>query len=196
MKRVEEAFGGCGRGAQRSGAELLPLVYEDLLRLATRQLAKGWACGAFEPAELVHEAWLRLVGGHDRGWSHRGHFFAAAVETMRRLLVEHARRAGRRKRGGGSQWVDLERVQLPAPAPEEPLLALKEALGQLAVLDFAAAELVRLRFFVGLTQSAAAQQLGLSRSGADRAWFFARAWLLNQLRPVELHTESGPQVST
>ncbi len=195
MKQGEQVFSECGGGEQRPGAELLPLVYEDLLRLATRQMANGWASRAFEPAELVHEAWLRLAGGNDQGWNHQGHFFAAAAEAMRRILVEDARRAGQRKRGGGCKWIDVERVQLPAPVPEEALLALAEALGQLATLDFPAAELVRLRFLVGLTQSQAAQQLGLSRSGADRAWFFARAWLLHQLRPVNTRAHSVPRPS-
>lgn len=202
MRQAGEDIGGTKGGGPRTGGELLPLVYEDLLRLATRQLAEGWAGQPFEPAELVHEAWLRVAAGGDRRWNHRGHFFGAAAEAMRRILVEAARRAGRLKRGGGYHWVDVCRVQLPAPVPEEAFLALEEALGQLAAVNSLAVELIRLRFFVGLTHAEAARQLGLSRSSADRAWGAARVWLLEWLRlagppvrmPLEGPSQGPPQI--
>jgi RNA polymerase sigma factor (TIGR02999 family) len=170
------------RGEAHNSAELLPLVYDELRRLAVHKLAQERPGQTLQATSLVHEAWLRIEGAHDRQWDGRTHFFAAAAEAMRRILVENARRKQRLKHGGGCQRVEVDTVDLACPLPDADLLALDEALTQLAPVDFVAAQLVNLRFFTGLTQAEAAAQLGLSRSTADRTWVFARAWLFHRVR--------------
>ncbi len=169
-------------GEPRMGAELLPLVYEELRRVAARRLSQELPGQTLQATALVHEAWLRVAGGHDQPWNSPGHFFCAAAEAIRRILVENARRKRRLKRGGGSEKVPLDALQLASPLPDEELLALDEALTELAQSDPAAAELVKLRFFVGLTQAEACEQLGISRSTGDRTWAFARLWLFNRVK--------------
>jgi len=165
-----------------TSAELLPLVYAELRRLAAHKLYQELPGQTLQATALVHEAWLRIEGAHERQWDGRTHFFAAAAQAMRRILVENARRKQRLKHGGGCQRVAADAVELACPLPDDDLLALDEALTQLAELDSVAAELVNLRFFTGLTQAEAAAQLGLSRSTADRTWVFARAWLFHRVR--------------
>jgi RNA polymerase sigma factor (TIGR02999 family) len=162
--------------------ELLPLVYQELRRLAAHKMAQEAPGQTLQPTALVHEAWLRIAGSHDRQWHGKTHFFAAAAEAMRRILVENARRKQRIKHGGGCQRVEVDAGDLVCPLPDDELLALDEALTQLAKVDSTAAELVNLRFFTGLTQADAAAQLGVSRSAADRTWVFARAWLFGRVR--------------
>jgi len=162
--------------------ELLPLVYEELRKLAAHKMAQESPGQTLQATSLVHEAWLRIEGAHDRHWDGQTHFFAAAAEAMRRILVENARRKQRLKHGGGCQRVEVDTVDLVCPLPDDDLLALDEALTQLAKVDSAAAELVNLRFFTGLTQAEAAAQLDISRSTADRTWVFARAWLFRRVR--------------
>jgi len=174
------------RSQAHNSAELLPLVYQELRRLAAHKLAQERPGQTLQATSLVHEAWLRLEGTNDQKWNGEAHFFGAAAQAMRRILVENARRKQRRKHGGGYERVEMDTVNLACPLPDEDLLALDEALTQLAEVDPVAAELVNLRFFTGLTQAEAAAQLGLSRSTADRTWVFARAWLFRLIRlPVE-----------
>ncbi len=165
----------------KTGAELLPLVYDELRRLAAERLRHERPGQTLQATALVHEAYLRVAGQNDHRFSGRGHFFCAAAEAIRRILIERARRKKRAKRGGGAEHVPVEELQLAAPMPDEELLALDEALKELETVDSTAGELVKLRFFVGLTQAEAAEQLGISRSSADRAWAFARPWLFSRI---------------
>jgi RNA polymerase sigma factor (TIGR02999 family) len=161
---------------------LLPLVYVELRRLAARHLAKESSAQTLQPTALVHEAYLRLVGT-EQAWDSRGHFFAAAAEAMRRILIENARRKGRHKRGAGRSRVALDDVDVPAEGVNtDDVLAIDEALAQLAQEDAAKAALVKLRFYAGLSVSEAAHCLGISRATADRYWVYARAWLYERLR--------------
>jgi RNA polymerase sigma factor (TIGR02999 family) len=172
------------RGAGHTAADLLSLVYDELRRLASSKLAHERPGQTLQPTALVHEAWLRLMGSTQPNWDGRTHFFGAAAEAMRRILVENARRKHRLKHGGGCERIELDDLGLAAPMPDEDLLALDEALKQLGEVDAEAAQLVSLRFFVGLTQAQAAEEMGISRSTADRTWVFARAWLFDRMRSV------------
>ncbi len=162
----------------QSARELLPVVYEELRRLAAQRLAKEVPGQTLQATALVHEAYLRLVGDDpERPWDGRGHFFAAAAEAMRRILVDQARRRHRQKRGGGRARIDIDLAEPETPQIDADLLALDEALERLAVKDPVKAELVQLRVFAGLTVVQAAEVLGLSASTADRYWAYTRAWL-------------------
>ena len=166
--------------------QLLPLVYDELRRLAAQRLAQEKPGQTLQPTALVHEAYIRLVDSEKvQDWNSRGHFFAAAAEAMRRILVESARRKGRRKRGGDLRRVDLEQVEQVTGGMFFDLLALDEALKQLAEEDADKARLVDLRFFAGLSLEEAAACLGISRATASRAWAFARAWLYQRLGDQE-----------
>jgi RNA polymerase sigma factor (TIGR02999 family) len=176
-------------GELPAAQELLPLVYEELRRLAAAKMANEAAGHTLQPTALVHEAYLRLVGsGQAQQWDGRGHFFAAAAEAMRRILVESARRKKRLKHGGELRRVNVDDVELPSPLPDEELLALDEALNGLAMVDSRAALLVKLCFFVGLTQEQAGKDLGISLATAERVWSFARAWLFQEMQ----RTRDGP----
>jgi RNA polymerase sigma factor (TIGR02999 family) len=165
----------------RSTDRLLPLVYDELRRIAASQLAHERAGQTLQATALVHEAYLRL--GHESlSWENRRHFFAAAAEAMRRILVERARRVKAVRHGGGLQRVDVEIDDLPIETPPVDLLALDEALEQLEAEDPQKAELVKLRFFAGLGEQEAADVLGISRPTASRYWAYARAWLFDRLR--------------
>jgi RNA polymerase sigma factor (TIGR02999 family) len=166
------------QGEPKPARDLLPLVYDELRRLAAQRLAREAPGQTLQATALVHEAYLRLVGADpDRPWNGRGHFFGAAAQAMRRILVENARRRSRFKRGGDRARVDLDAAEPAAPQADSDLLALDEALEQLALKDPVKAELVGLRVFAGLTLAQAAEILGLSTSTADRYWAYARAWL-------------------
>jgi RNA polymerase sigma factor (TIGR02999 family) len=182
MSDVTRLLDAAAAGDPTAAAELLPLVYEELRRLAAARLAEEKPGQTLQPTALVHEAYLRLVGGDAaKNWNGRGHFFAAAAEAMRHVLVDNARRKLRAKRGGGRQRIELDDA-VPAPPEEaEQLLALDEALTRLAGQDSEAAGLVKLRYFAGLSVEEAADALGISRAGAYRHWAFARAWLLDEL---------------
>ena len=169
-------------GESEAAEALLPLVYEELRRLAQWQMSREAPGQTLQATALVHEAWLRLVGDGNEHWEGRRHFFAAAAEAMRRILVEAARRKKRLKHGGGLERMEVDAVDLPAPMPDDELLALDEALTQLAQINPEAAELVKLCFFVDLTQEQAAKELGVSVSTAERRWAYARAWLFRALR--------------
>lgn len=172
------------QGDARATEQLLPLVYDELRRLAAHKMANERPGHTLQPTALVHEAWLRLVGDRAFEFENRAHFFAAAGESMRRILVESARRKNRLKRGGLLERVDVDAVELPLPMPDDELLALDEALGRLSTVDSRAAEMVKLCFFVGLTQEQAAKELGVSISTAERLWGFARAWLFREMQKV------------
>ena len=163
--------------------ELLTVVYQELRRLAAHKMANEAPGHTLQPTALVHEAWLRLLSPEEQArFENRAHFFGAAAEAMRRILVESARRKKRLKHGGQLKQVELDAVDLPLPMPADELLALDEALNRLAVVDSRAAEVVKLCFFVGLTQEQAAKELGISLATAERLWSFARAWLFRQLQ--------------
>lgn len=162
--------------------ELLPLVYDELRRLAMAWLARERPGQTLQATALVHEAWLRLNTLTHPSWENRKHFFAAAATAMRRILVENARRKRRLRHGGHLQRVDVAEIELPSPLPDDELLALDEALSRLAASHPVAAQLVQLCFFAGLTQAEAAQHLGVSRATAERTWAFARAWLFREVR--------------
>lgn len=189
MSVVTQILAAMERTHSQAPEELLPLVYDELRHLAARKLSHEKPGQTLQATALVHEAWLRLVApaenGNEPKWAGRRHFFVAAAEAMRRILIENARRKARIRHGGGCDRVDQEVVEIAAPLPDEELLALDEALDQLTKLDAPVADLVKLRFFTGLTQQQAAELLGMSRSAADRAWVFARAWLFRQIRPEQ-----------
>jgi RNA polymerase sigma factor (TIGR02999 family) len=171
-------------GDPSAAEELLPLVYDELRRLAAQKLATEKPGQSLDPTGLVHEVYLRLFGSnsHASSLDTRGHFLAAAAQGMRRILIDRARRRNAQKRGGGLKREDLELAELSAPMPDDELLALHEALERLAELDPAKARLVELRYFVGLTGDEAARVLGISPATADRNWAYARAWLQTEVR--------------
>jgi RNA polymerase sigma factor (TIGR02999 family) len=179
VTQVLDAIAG---GDPQAASQLLPLVYDELRRLAAQQLAREAPGQTLDATGLVHEAYLRLVGPADeRRWKDRGHFFAAAAQAMRHLLVDNARRKRRDKHGGGRQRVELNESVPAPPAVGPDLLALDEALTRLAAEDPEAAAVVQLRYFGGLSTEEAAEALGTSRATAYRHWAFARAWLLHEL---------------
>ena len=181
-------FGGC-----HSSTELLPEVYHQLRQLAAARLSHEKPGQTLQATALVHEAWLRIAGLKHRQWHSRAEFFHAAAQAMRRILVENARRKQRREALEGGKRVPLEDAQLSSPLPDEDLLALDENLRELAKHHPPAAQLVDLRFFAGLTQAEAAEQLGLSRSSADRLWLLARSWLYARIRlPVVGRADPRP----
>jgi RNA polymerase sigma factor (TIGR02999 family) len=189
MSEVTRILSAIEDGDAHAAEQLLPLVYEELRKLAAQKLAQERPGQTLQATALVHEAYLRLVGAENaRPWSGRGHFFAACAEAMRRILVESARRKRSLKRGGGRPRQDLDDVPLAGPPVREDLLALDEALTKLAATDRPAADLVRLRYFAGLTLPQAAEALGMSPRTAGRLWAFARAWLR---REVEGAPETG-----
>ena len=173
------------QGDPRAAEELLPLVYEELRNLAAQKLAQEKPGQTLQATALVHEAYLRLVQSPQReqgqSWDSRGHFFAAAAEAMRRILIDNARRKRRPKHGGDRQRVDLNEAAVLTDTPSHDLLALDEALTKLAAEEPAKAELVKLRFFAGLTIPEAAQMLGISVATAERHWTYARVWLYSEL---------------
>jgi RNA polymerase sigma factor (TIGR02999 family) len=182
MNDVSRLLNAIGQGDPQAGRELLPLVYEELRRLAAQKLAQEPPGQTLQPTALVHEAYLRLVG-EDQGpaWNSRGHFFAAAAEAMRRILVENARRKRTHKRGGGFQRHSLDDVQPVTREPDEEVLAIDEALSRFAEKDPVKAELVKLRYFAGCSIHQAADLLGLSPATAKRYWAYARAWLHQEI---------------
>jgi RNA polymerase sigma factor (TIGR02999 family) len=184
MNEVTRILSAIEEGDPRASEQLLPLVYDELRKLAAQKLAQEKSGQTLQATALVHEAYVRLVDvDNAQRWNSRGHFFAAAAEAMRRILVNRARDKGRVKRGGGRQRVDLDNICDPATASDEDLLDLDDALEQLSQAHPECAELVKLRFFAGLSLADAAAALGLARRTADRQWAFARAWLFEALSP-------------
>lgn len=172
-------------GDAKAADQLLPLVYEELRRLAASRMAQEAAGHTLQPTALVHEAWLRLVGDAPPNFANRAHFFAAAAEAMRRILIDRARRKRAARHGGGQQRVELENVELPFPGDDDQLLALDAALDQLAVAHPSEAEVVKLRYFVGLTHEEVADALGISVRTAKHYWAHARAWLFHEITRAE-----------
>lgn len=168
-------------GDPKSASELLPLVYEELRKLAAQKMARENPGQTLQATALVHEAWLRLGGDDQPGWQNRAHFFAAAAEAMRRILIDNARRKNYQRHGGGAERVSLDGLDLAASMNNEQLLALSEALDRLAAHDAEKAQIVKLRFFVGLTNEEAAKVLGVSEPTVKRHWAYARAWLFREM---------------
>ena len=182
MSEVTRILSAIEQGDPSAAEQLLPLVYDELRGLAAKKLAQEKPGQTLQPTALVHEAYLRLVDvTQAQHFNSKGHFFAAAAEAMRRILVEESRKRGRLKRGGGRQRLDLDALRLSVPEAADELLALDEALAELALKHPEKAELVKLRFFAGLTIAEAAQALGGSTSTAERHWTYARAWLYRRI---------------
>jgi len=184
MNEFTQILAGIEAGDPHAAEQLLPLVYDELRKLATQKLAQEKPGQTLEATALVHEAYLRLIEAEQRGcsppWDNRRHFYAAAAEAMRRILVENARRKHSVRHGGGRQRLELDEA-LSLPEPRQDLLALDEALARLAEKQPLKAELVKLRFFAGLTMPEAARALGVSLATAERYWTFARSWLYAEL---------------
>jgi RNA polymerase sigma factor (TIGR02999 family) len=191
MDEVSRLLNATAQGDPHAAAELLPLVYDELRRLAAQRLAQEAPGQTLEATALVHEAYLRLVGDRRDAWDNRRHFFAAAAEAMRRILVERARRKRRVRHGGGKRRIDLEAACSLVQPPSDDLLALDEALSRLAALNATRADVVKLRFFAGLTMAEVAQALGLSLPTAERYWAFARTWLYAELTADETPPEEN-----
>jgi RNA polymerase sigma factor (TIGR02999 family) len=170
------------RGEPEAADHLLPLVYEELRKLAAAKMAQESPGQTLQATALVHEAWLRLAGEQKTAWAGRAQFFSAAAEAMRRILVEKARRKQRLRHGGASQRVDFTGLDVAIAEDDDAVLAVNEAMDRLAVLDSVSAELIKLRFFGGLSNVEAAQVLGLAERTAKRTWAYARAWLHNDLK--------------
>ena len=170
------------RGDPKAADELLPLVYEELRKLAAHKMANEAAGHTLQPTALVHEAWLRLVGKETPKFENRAHFFAAAAEAMRRILIENARRRRALRHGGAQRRVDFEQAELACAGNDDQMLAVNEALDKLAAHNKVQAELVKLHYFVGMTLEEAAEVLGMSARSADNYWAHARAWLFRELK--------------
>jgi RNA polymerase sigma factor (TIGR02999 family) len=178
------------KGDPNAAGELLPLVYDELRRLAAHRLAGEPNNHTLQPTALVHEAWLKLAGTDRPNWNGRQHFFAAAAEAMRRILVDRARRRLAAKRGAGEAFLAADDLDIPAPAPDDQLLAVNDAVEKFAALDARKAELVKLRYFVGLTFEEASEVLGIAVPTAKQWWAYSRAWLR-----VEITATTPPESS-
>ena len=170
------------QGNENAADELLPLVYEELRKLAAHKMAREAPGQTLQPTALVHEAWLRLTGDESRTWDNRGHFFAAAAEAMRRILIERARAKSRLRRGAGAEQVSLDHVTVAADDPTDTVLAINEALERLTARDPFKAEVVKMRYFIGLSQAEIARALGVSEPTVRRQWAIARAWLYAEMQ--------------
>lgn len=182
MSDVTHLLGAIDRGDRKAAEELLPLVYEELRRLAAAKMALEAPGHTLQPTALVHEAWLRLTGNENRRWNDRTHFFAVAAEAMRRILVDNARRKRAQRHGGGQLRVKMPEIACAVAANDDQVLAVNEALEKFTALDKQKAELVKLRYFVGMTIEEAAEVLGISAPTAKRYWAYARAFLYEEIR--------------
>jgi RNA polymerase sigma factor (TIGR02999 family) len=181
MSDVTRILSAIEKGDPVAADELLPLVYHELRKLAAHKMANEAPGQTLQPTALVHEAYLRLVGKEDKKWTGRAHFFAAAAEAMRRILIDNARRKRAQRHGGGQQRVDVEEVEIASDTEDDQLLAINEALDRLAAKDKVKAELIKLRYFVGMTIEEAARILDISEPTAKRYWTYARAWLYAEI---------------
>ncbi|HUA66090.1 MAG TPA: sigma-70 family RNA polymerase sigma factor [Alphaproteobacteria bacterium] len=181
MSELTHILEGIQKGDPKASDELLPLVYGELRKLAASKMANERPNQTLQPTALVHEAWLRLAGDENAQWDGRAHFFAAAAEAMRRILVDRARRKNAIRHGAGQQRVDLQDTDIAAPDDNDQILAVNEALEKLAAHDKPKAELVKLRYFAGMTLEEAAKILGISEPTAKRHWSFAKAWLHREI---------------
>lgn len=175
MLEAMSAGDGC------ASEQLLPLVYDELRRLAAARMAQESAGHTLQPTALVHEVWLRLVGGGNQSWQNRAHFFAAAAEAMRRILIERARRRSRLKRGSGQALLDIADLDVAAAMPDEKVLLVDEALEELKAEDAEKARIVMLKFFAGLTNEQVAEILNVNERTVRRQWNFAKAWLFDRI---------------
>ncbi|MGH7941355.1 MAG: sigma-70 family RNA polymerase sigma factor [Limisphaerales bacterium] len=182
MSDVTRILQSIESGDAKAAEELLPLVYGELRKLAAAKMANESSNQTLQPTALVHEAWLRLTGNENVKWNGRAHFFGAAAEAMRRILIDNARRKRALRHGGGQQRLDIEAVEIATREKEDELLAMNEALEKFAALDKPKAELVKLRYFVGLTIDESAEILSISVPTAKRWWAYARAWLFCQIQ--------------
>jgi RNA polymerase sigma factor (TIGR02999 family) len=188
MSTILSILNAIEQGEPNAAEELLPLVYTELRELAARKLARESPGNTLQPTALVHEAYIRVVkDDQGRGWDSRGHFFAAAAEAMRRILIEKARQRHSVRHGGGRQRLDLENLQLLDEATPEAVLALNEALERLTEAEAVVGQVVKLRFFAGLSIQETAKTLNISSRTANRHWCFARAWLYQRLSEQESH---------
>jgi RNA polymerase sigma factor (TIGR02999 family) len=181
MNDVTSILNAIEAGDPKAADQLLPILYDELRKIAAEQLGREKPGQTLQATALVHEAYLRLVGDAEHPWKSRGHFLCAAAEAMRRILIEQARRKGSIKHGGGWRRVDLDALSPAASRPDDDLLTIDEAMSRLATQEPVRAELVKLRFFGGLTMAEAAAALGISLATAERYWVFARAWLCAEL---------------
>ena len=181
MSDVTRILEAAQRGDPNAADQLLPLVYDELRKLAAAKMAQEAPGQTLQPTALVHEAWLRLTGNPNTHWNGRAHFFGAAAEAMRRILIEHARRKHAARHGGGQARLDIQEIEIASPARDDELLAVSDALEKFAARDKQKAELVKLRYFVGLTTAEAAEVLGVSVPTADRWWNYSRAWLFEEM---------------
>jgi RNA polymerase sigma factor (TIGR02999 family) len=182
MSDVTRILDAIGEGDPKAADELLPLVYEELRRLAAHKMSNELPAQTLQPTALVHEAWLRLTGNEKVKWDGRALFFGAAAEAMRRILIENARRKQALRHGGGQQRLDIQEVDVAAARHEDELLAVNDALEKFAAQNPQKAELVKLRYFAGLTIPQAADVLNISEPTAKRHWAYARAWLLREIQ--------------
>lgn len=179
---ITQALQAVGRGEGRSADELLPLVYEELRRLAAARMANEALGQTLQPTALVHEAWLRLVSNGHTNWQNRAHFFGAAAEAMRRILIESARRKSRLKRGGDLARVDIESVDLAEASPDDKLLLIDEALEKLREENPQRAQVVIMKFYGGLTNQEVAGSMGVTERTVERQWAYAKAWIFQCIR--------------
>ena len=182
MPDVTYILNAIQRGDEKASEELLPLVYAELRKLAAHRMAAESTGHTLQPTALVHEAWIRLAGGNQQSWDNRGHFFAAAAESMRRILVDHARKKQSIKRGSGVAKEELNEASIMLAAPPDEVLAVHDALNLLEIEDPQAAQLVKLRYFVGMTMEEAASSMGLAKRTAEGVWTYARTWLHRQIK--------------
>lgn len=184
MSDVTQVLNAIEQGDPKAADQLLPLVYEELRKLAASKMAREAPGQTLQPTALVHEAWLRLAGNGPSSWDSRAHFFGAAAEAMRRILIDKARRKQALRHGARQQHLDVQEIEVAAPAEDEQLLAINEALDKLAAVDKPKAELVKLRYFAGLSIEEATGVLGISEATAKRWWAYARAWLYSEIRSI------------
>jgi RNA polymerase sigma factor (TIGR02999 family) len=182
MSDVTRILTAIEQGNVEANHQLLPLVYQELRRLAANKMAGERPGHTLQPTALVHEAWLKLVDSPAQSWQNRAHFFGAAAEAMRRILIDRARRKSRQRRGSGAAHLDVDEIEIASPAPDDRLLALNDAIDRFTVLEPQQAELVKLRYFVGLRIDEAAEILGISEATAKRWWAYARAWLYEEIQ--------------
>jgi len=178
---VTQVLQAIGRSEEGASEKLLPLVYAELRRLAGARMAHEMAGQTLQPTALVHEAWLRLVSDGDRTWQNRAHFFGAAAEAMRRILIEKARRKSRLKHGGGQARLNIEDLELAETTPDDKILLVDEALARLKVEDPELERIVVMKFFGGLSNEEVAESLGLAKRSLDRQWAYARSWLFRRI---------------
>lgn len=183
MSNVTQILTAIEQGDAMATNELLPVVYNELRRLAAHKMASEPPGHTLQPTALVHEMWLKLVDSPSQSWQNRAHFFGAAAEAMRRILIARARRKQTQRRGAGAPHLDADEIELASPAPDDQLLALNDALDRFAARAPQQAELLKLRYFVGLRIEETAEILGISEATAKRWWAYARAWLFNEMNP-------------